>query len=262
VSAGGLHTCAIDSNSERWCWGDNQREALGSGGTVTTNQPSPVQMPASPGPPAWGTIVAGDQTTCGISGGANAGELWCFGDNSNGELGVGTPPTPSSVPVEVDPSAVDWRRVATDVLDGTTCGIRGSSSGGALYCWGQNTTYQLGLGDTTQRTVPTQIGTGLWLEVDTGAGSTCAISDELEIFCWGLNDSLQSSDDADVYEVPEPPSNPTIPGMQFKLLAVGWSHVCAVRTDDQIYCWGGGTYGQHGDGNQAHLTPTPVVLAD
>lgn len=261
VSAGGRHTCALDSDSQRWCWGDAFGGVLGGGDAITTTQVVPAEMPTSPGPSAWLSIASGNSHTCGVGGGTSSGELWCWGANTYGALGVEPAGGLSHTPLRVEPTASDWLRVDTDSLDGSTCGLRGSTSGGELYCWGLNIHYQLGLGDAVQRDTPARVGSALWLRVDLGAFSACGIDEELELRCWGGNGSRQAADTDDL-AVTAIPVQPTLPGMSFRLLAVGWEHVCAVRDDDAIYCWGDGTYGQHGNGNQARLVPTPVVLAE
>lgn len=261
VSAGVLHTCATDTDSERWCWGAALNGALGGGTTVTTNQNAPVRMPTTPGPTSWLRLAAGDQFTCGISGGSAPGELWCWGDNSNGELGVPGAAAFSHEPLLVDEPTADWYRVAVDSLNGAACALRGSTSGGELHCWGLNEQGQLGLGGTMDRDAPERVGTDAWLQVDLGSGFTCGIDAELHLRCWGLNESRVLFDDPEVSVASTPPDSPTVEG-EYRLVAAGWRHVCAVRDDQQIFCWGDGTYGQHGNGNQAKLVPTPVVLAE
>ena len=77
---------------------------------------------------------------------AGASTLKCWGDNSNGQLGVGVIggqyATPQTVNVAgVTQVAVDYRH---------TCAI----GSGGLFCWGLNASGQLGDGSTTDSNVP------------------------------------------------------------------------------------------------------------
>src|SRR5690606_8913069 len=57
------------------------------------------------------------------------------------------------------------------------------------WCWGDNFRGQLGLGDTTDRSLPTQVGTDSdWIMVTAGSGHTCAVKTFRKIrYCWGDN---------------------------------------------------------------------------
>ena len=63
-----------------------------------------------------GVIAAGNTHTCAILG---DGSLWCWGRNSNGQLGIGNA-TDQPSPVRVG-SATDWRSVSAG--GGTTCAV-------------------------------------------------------------------------------------------------------------------------------------------
>jgi len=75
VSAGSNHTCAIDEYGRLWCWGKNDRGALGDGTMTTRTTPTQVGEES-----AWTAVSAGFDYTCGIryyEGGF--GTLWCWG---------------------------------------------------------------------------------------------------------------------------------------------------------------------------------------
>jgi alpha-tubulin suppressor-like RCC1 family protein len=97
LAAGFQHSCAL-VNGGAWCWGLNYTGALG------TNSPrdrSLVPVPVGGLRSGFQAIAAGSQYTCAvINGGA-----WCWGANSQGQLGNNSPVYSSDIPVPVAPWA-------------------------------------------------------------------------------------------------------------------------------------------------------------
>jgi alpha-tubulin suppressor-like RCC1 family protein len=79
ITAGGSHTCGIDSNTYLWCWGGNEYGQLGNGST--TDQKIPQNVGTNTG---WMQVSAGAEFTCGLW---SPGSIWCFGDNTYGQVG-------------------------------------------------------------------------------------------------------------------------------------------------------------------------------
>jgi alpha-tubulin suppressor-like RCC1 family protein len=80
------------------------------------------------------------------------GTLWATGNNSSGQLGLGTTTNVSTL-TQVG-TATHWSKVC--------CGkdfTLALDTNGTLWAWGDNTSGQLGDGTTTNRLVPIQIGT-------------------------------------------------------------------------------------------------------
>jgi alpha-tubulin suppressor-like RCC1 family protein len=97
---------------------------------------------------------------------------------------------------------------------------------------------------------------------------TCGIITTGDMYCWGLSmfgvrgNGVVGGDEGSV----EPGFEPTLVagGHQWTDVAAGSAHVCAVANTGVIYCWGGGWFGQLGDGvfgpypTDGVTTPTPV----
>src|SRR5688572_21999754 len=74
------------------------------------------------------------------------------------------------VPATVAHAATGWKDVSAGYK--STCGVKTDDT---LWCWGDNTYGQLGLGDTTDRLVPTRVGTHTtWRNVTVGREHACA----------------------------------------------------------------------------------------
>lgn len=81
VSAGGLHTCAIDGTGAGWCWGNNVVRQLGDGSDTRAEEPRALSLTGLV------EIAAGPSHTCARDA---TNTVWCWGANTNGQLGDGT----------------------------------------------------------------------------------------------------------------------------------------------------------------------------
>lgn len=190
--------------------------------------------PVDPGAPAAVTISAGATHSCAVS----AGKLSCWG--------AGYLATPSQVG-----TATNWRFVAADVS--YSCAI---DSYNELYCWGQNTNYQLGVGDNTDRSEPTLVAS-YWKTVALGASHTCGIKPTGTLWCWGDNGVGQVGNGASGSDVTLPTQIGS--ATDWASVAASADHSCAIKTGGTLYCWGYNNLGQLGTGdtNQS-LAPIQV----
>jgi len=113
-------------------------------GSASIAQNSPQQVAGS----GWVSIAAGGAHACATryfpisQPGHNTGQtLWCWGDNGDGQLGIGSTTNQSS-PVELDGDSF-W--VAVTAGGFHTCAIGVDRS---LWCWGYNAYGQVGIGNT------------------------------------------------------------------------------------------------------------------
>jgi alpha-tubulin suppressor-like RCC1 family protein len=146
-------------------------------GTTTTTRNTPV---AVSGGHVFDSIYRGQSVTCGLT---NAGAAYCWGRNSEGQLGDGTTSN-SSIPVAVSGGHVFQQLV---LAYKSTCGL---TTGNETYCWGANNYGQLGDGGTTDSSVPAAISsdpnfTSL-VPTELNAAMCGRVADGTP-YCWGQN---------------------------------------------------------------------------
>ncbi len=171
-----------------------------------------------------------------------ADAAYCWGSNKDGQLGIGyTSTDPFKVPTPVT-GGHSFRVVTGGFLH--TCGSTTSDEG---YCWGRNTTGQLGIGSTGGvHSAPTSVTGGhSFRSISGGWYHSCGVTTADDAYCWGLNNwgQLGIGSWGGTYDEP----NPVTSGLAFQLVTAGRYHSCGVTTGNDAYCWGLNKYGQLGD---------------
>jgi len=149
----------------------------------------------------------------------------------------------------------------TDVALGAAHGCAVTAT--RLFCWGNNESGELGLGDQTVRTSPALVA-GAWRAVAAGEHHTCALDDLGRVACFGANERGQLGlGDRDARSVP---AVVTLPHAA-TAITTDFSHTCALLSDATLHCWGKNDEGEMGQddpfpGNESTdadaLTPVQV----
>ncbi len=95
------------------------------------------------------------------------------------------------------------------------------------------------------------------VEITLGDHHACGRFADGSIACWGNNMDGQLGHSNEPVKGPDPETPSLVPGLRdVKEIAVGDEHVCALRHDGSVRCWGSNDFGQLGDGtNKARATP-------
>ena len=129
---------------------------------------------------------------------------------------------------------------------------------GTAFCWGSNSSGQLGHGAGANDSLPKAVSGALGFAT-IGAGSThsCALLASGDAYCWGANEAGQLGDGTTT-----PRSVPTAVAGGFKFSAIepSTAFTCGLLLDGTVRCWGLGADGQLGDGAQTSRSlPTLVT---
>ena len=246
LAAGSNHTCALNAEGAAYCWGAQVYGELGTGTMMGfADQPLPVS-----GGIRFQQLAVGDGHTCGVAAG---GEIFCWGLNIAGQLGMGATGD-LALPTRVA-SALRFTQVGAGL--NVTCGITTDSH---AYCWGDNTWGQLGTGTIGGSSAdPVAVGgSGLYRSVSVGSFVVCAVTLERDAHCWGLG-TFGRLGNGEALEQPVADPTLVVGGIKYGSLVVGAQHSCAVAIDQQGFCWGLNTYGKLGDDvGPAGLQPSVV----
>ena len=219
VDGGFYHTAAIKTDGTLWTWGYNNAGQLGD--NTITNRSSPVQTVVFG--TNWKQVSAGITLTVAIK---TDGTLWCWGQNTLGELGDNTTTSRSS-PVQTVTFGTNWKQVSAGNNH-----IAATKTDGTLWCWGYNIVGQIGDNTATSKSSPVQTttyGTN-WKQVDCGYRHTTAIKTDGTLWTWGYNNLGQLGDNTVVHK--SSPVQTTAYGNNWKQVSCGQYHAAAVTNGD------------------------------
>jgi len=233
ISGGNSHPCAISDEAppQAYCLGQNNFGQLGNSATA----PGPVKVPVSDG---LAVVSAGFDHTCGLT---PAGVAYCWGSGTLGQLGDGAVSSCSvtnnngSLQDCHGPERVvgDIRFVSLAAGLSHTCGI---ATTGLMYCWGLNSSQQLGAPSGSQCqayyddyyyyyygsysvacALAPQPATGLSFAAVAAGTATCGLSNSGAVICF------------------EPAGNVLITNGSFTSLAPDGT--CGIAASGATYCW-------------------------
>ncbi len=213
IEAGWNHTCALFDDGSMGCWGDNTHGQLGTGNTSFLGDAADevgdglalVDLPADT---TVTSMALGWDHTCVLY---STGDVGCWGNNADGQLGIGSTTTVGDGAGEMGsnlvnislPSGVNATSITAG--DGFTCAVFSDES---IRCWGRNDVGQLGQGNTVTygdnggETVgglsAINLGstyTSGTKTLDAGRDHVCSVIETSStagaIKCWGGNDDGQ-----------------------------------------------------------------------
>ena len=213
ISGGSSHICGLSSNVV-YCWG------------LRYHRP---RAPLADEALRFSDVAVGVDYDCGVT---MDGSALCWSEGFFAS--ASGPSAPRFTRVE---SASDG--ISADYF----CGL---SVDAAVFCWGSNTVGQLGNGTMQPHAEPERIQSQhRFTDITTHGYHACGVTDSGVAFCWGANtfgqlgsgDSTGSATPRQVRTSVRFIDIETFPGTN---IGPGTSRVCAISTDQDLFCWGEG----------------------
>jgi alpha-tubulin suppressor-like RCC1 family protein len=245
VAAGTSFTLARRTDGTIWAWGSSNVNRNGAGSSADLTSPGEVGEFNN----FWRSVAAGASHGFAIS---VDGELYGWGDNAQGELGINSTSTPGYLEQQTGTSSDHWIAVAP----GTQFTI-GLKADGSAWGFGLNSSGQLGIGNTTRALVPTAIvSTKPWTRLTAGTAHAAGIKADGTLWLWGLNDKGQLGNNSTT--TGKAPAQLSVAG-PWVAVSAGGHHTMAIKSDGSLWAWGSNSNGQLGIGSTTDkLVPTRV----
>ena len=226
-AAGIGHSLAVQHNGRVWIWGSDFNNLGVLGGAAQTSAPTPVRVPHVP---TAQMVAAGQHFSLTLD---HAGNVWAWGTNQLGELGIDS--TQTSV---ATPTKVTLPRAARAVAAGLHHGL--ALVDNKVYCWGSNGVGELGDGTYQNRIAPVAV-VGLPARRRLTAlaatnGGSLALEAGGTLWGWGEFGTVpQGGAPAQVAQI----------GLSHvKAIAAGADHGLALRADGTVWKLTAGAIGQ------------------
>ncbi|MFM8446029.1 MAG: RCC1 domain-containing protein, partial [Actinomycetota bacterium] len=236
-----------------------------SGASATQADGSPTQIAALPR-----YIDAGEGQTCVV---LDSAAVKCFGSATSGQIGSGGTAALGDASAEMGDALIAVNlgagRTVRAISTGTvhTCALLDDAS---VKCFGEGDNGRLGSGATTDigrsaavmgdALAAVQLGSGRTAKaIATGAAHSCALLDNDSVKCWGANDDGQLGlGDTDARGDAAGEMGDALPavslglsvGVRVTAITAGDAHTCALLSSGAVKCWGAGSNGRLGSGDE------------
>ncbi len=226
ISAGSSHSVAISSDNILYSWGINDYLGILVDG-ISNATLSPVNI--------YNGVIEVDANYNNTIFLTSEGNIFVFGDNSNGQLGYDN--TDFNVPVEVPIDDV----VNIAAGGNTSFAITGLNR---LYGWGADRECEIGDEDCKAKTRPVMVGEG-FSHIAIGPGwnssgfNSAALKNDRSLWEWGINCTDPSSKRY----------VPTQTQTGYINISAGYRRFLGIKEDNSLWAWGNNNYGTLGTGN-------------
>ncbi|KYQ88989.1 regulator of chromosome condensation domain-containing protein [Tieghemostelium lacteum] len=276
IECGGEHTVAVDVRHHVYSWGYAKYGQLGHGkGKITENKPKKIE-----------DLSGGQRIKALACGYAHtlilkfSGDLYAFGFNEYGQLGLGNFQS-TSLPTRMDTSEIVSGIHQGSKINQIGCGYAHSvlcTDMGDVYSWGIGNYLGLGINENISRPKQIESLRGV-IDISCGHYHTVATTDLKNIYSWGQGEHMKlghgSNRDEPVPRNIEFFINKNVRkikcGLNFSIAYTKedlLTHKSSIQQqnneDDVVYIWGGGEHGKLGLGGDPKSPffdkPIPTVI--
>lgn len=185
----------------------------------------------------------------------NYGQLFSWGRNNRGQLGLGNTTNYSS-PKQVGSGAI-WTKVAA--AQEWSFGIK---TDGTLWAWGRNFRGVLGTNNTYYYSSPVQVGTlTAWASVTVARSTALALKTDGTLWSWGYNSQGQLGI-GDTTRRSSPVQIGALTNWAKLAKPSGGWISSAIKTNGTLWAWGMGYFGGQGRGNTTDYSSPVQVGSD
>jgi alpha-tubulin suppressor-like RCC1 family protein len=244
LTAGGEHSAKIDQDGQMWGWGYNMDGQLGDDTVLDTLTPNNIGDLGI----NFRYVSAGFDYTLALD---SFGKVWGWGNNTFGQLGIGTVQCKSTPTVGPNTGRI------CHVSAGYNHSLAIDDKGG-VWGWGRNNYGQVGDGTTIQWKTPISINLNrVIIKISAGGDFSLALDNKGRIWSWGYNQHGMLGDDTVVSK-----RRPVLVEGErktFSQISAGYEHSLALTKTGDIWAWGINSYGGLGD-NTTIGRYTPISI--
>lgn len=246
VAAGVAHSLAVKTDGTLWAWGNNASGRLGNNDVQP--QSSPIQI---------GALDTWLKVSCAYQSAAikTDGTLWSWGNNFWGQLGHDDTLSKSS-PTQVG-LLTTWSLISVSPY----ASMVATKTNLTLSTWGRNYYGQLGLGNTTNQSSPTQVGAlTTWTYPLGGYDWTLVLKNDNTIWCCGRNNYGQFGTNSTSGTANPNLTQGAASSSDWGSVGIGSRTAFGIKTDGTLWGWGQNNSGSLGD-NSGESRSSPVQIS-
>jgi alpha-tubulin suppressor-like RCC1 family protein len=227
VEVGTGHSCALLDDGRIQCWGPGFQGQLGDGMAVSEPNANLNRAPVVTLAQSIAQVATGGSHTCVR---LSDGTVSCWGGGGSGETGANDT-APRTLPTRAVPGIEGV--IDLDLGFGHSCAI---VADGAVRCWGEGTSGQLGVGMDNLMDAPNEDASTVPLpaparRLAAGGRATCAILEGGAVHCWGSSTITGAAANA-----PDPVAIPLAAAAL--RVAISDSIGAALLSDGRVQLWG------------------------
>jgi alpha-tubulin suppressor-like RCC1 family protein len=278
IDAGDVHSLAVDTNGGLHAWGGDNYGALGNGASSTSNVPILISG-------NFGSLIS--RTVKQVSGSLyntiaidDLDEVHVWGYGTFGTIGNNTTTSTNDSPISISafgslvfPVISPIKREIVSVSTGTSTSYILDNTG-EVHVFGEGTSGKLGYfplnkNNGSYTSIPVNISnfgslSGKSIVQISSLGSHVIVLDSSgQVHIWGIgsNGRLGNNDTVNQQVPINISSFGSLSGRTIIQVAVGSFHTLALDTLGQVHCWGNGSFGQIGDGNNNSTNSLPINVS-
>lgn len=245
ISNGAFHSCGLTEDSRVFCWGRNNENQVGN--NPETSSPVLIGRGDVAESETITQLRSGYEHNCVLT---DSGRAYCWGAGGYGRLGGGNYQN-KSVMTAVSQGEIRYRDISLG--EKHTCAV---STTNRVYCWGNNSSNQLGRYGVINSTTPVRttsssiVNSQQITQLTAGYNHNCVLTELGRAYCWGggnqgqLGDGTQNTNDR--FRLVR--NDNLAPDELFTQVSANNEHTCALTSMNRAFCWGRGVNGRLGNG--------------